>query len=418
MDYTDDVRTGELALGDIGAAVKREWPTAVMVFLATVVAATALAFAWPPTYEATATVAVHPLSVDAAGDRTVELNMYTEQVIVTSRQVASEAVKLFDDTQRPEGLQKRTTVVIPDQSSAMEITVAGATPQRAADAANAVAEAYLAYRQDAATKLANDLISGIDAQISALLTSLSAKSTDSMRSQISQQIADLRSQKSALSATVASPGDIVSRAVPAQSPSSPIKPLYIAVGLVLGSILAFLLAWLKDRLSSRVGSAGRLATRVRCRVHDHRPLPPRDLAPQVLAIMDAHRRAEGEDDAPRFVVATDVTRVDPALLFADQEDVVPVAATGLAGIADAVAAAGTEAVVAVLCTARDKWREVASMTEALREWGREPAVVAIVAESEPGATRQTGGSEMSEEEALAALLPRPKIIKPPKGSPR
>ncbi len=407
MERVDGAGQREVSLGDVGAAVSREWRTAVLVFAATLGIATLLSFVWPTSYQATATVAVQPLSLDPTGTRTSELNIATEQVIVTSRQVAGEAAKELGGVDADD-LRDGVSVTIPQDSSALEITATARSAEGAANAANAFAAAYLDYRRNAATELADSISQGIDAQISTLLASLSSSSSSSAKATVSQQIADLRAQKSALTGTTVSPGDVVSRAVAPQSPSSPGLPLFVAAGVALGAMLGFAAALVRDRLNPRVHSAARLARHVDARILDGRRQSQETLARQVSLILDAFRKDAGtsQAQAPLVMIGTDPGRYDPLAMFSDATNlphsISVMSERGPAGVAEAVGSLPVGAIVAVACVASDAWDEVTAMTEAMAEWGRHPVLVLIapdvaVEKPEP----DTGSAESTPEDSAA-----------------
>ena len=403
MERMDGLGQHEVSLGEVGAAVNREWKTALFIFLGTVLVAGLLGWVWPTSYAATATVAVQPLSLDPTGTRASELNIATEQVIVTSRQVATEAATTLgiDDVR---DLQDRTTVTIPQDSSALEITVTAPKAEDAAEAANAFATAYLDYRRAAAADLADSISQGIDAQISTLLASLTSESSNQMRISVSQQIADLRSEKSALTGTSIKPGDIVSRAVAPRSPASPGLPLFLAAGIALGALLAFGGALARDRLNPSVHSAARLSRHIDCRILDGRRHDAENLPRQVSLILDAFRQDTGlrANQAPSVVIATAPGRSDPLEVMTRAaklpRPVRVMSERGAAGVAEAVGKLPRESIFALMCRASDRWDEVTAMTEAMAEWGRAPSLVVIApdlpalpqvaeAEAEPAAPR-------------------------------
>jgi capsular polysaccharide biosynthesis protein len=403
MERVDGAGQREVSLGDVGAAVSREWRTAVLVFTAILGVALLLSFVWPTSYQATATVAVQPLSLDPTGTRTSELNIATEQVIVTSRQVAGEAAKELGGV-NADDLRDGVSVTIPQDSSALEITATARSADGAANAANAFAGAYLDYRRNAATELADSISQGIDAQISTLLASLTSSSSSSAKATVSQQIADLRAQKSALTGTTVSPGDVVSRAVAPQSPSSPGLPLFLAAGVALGALLGFAAALLRDRLNPRVHSAARLARHVDTRILDGRRQSQETLARQVSLILNAFRKDAGTPNAqaPLVLIGTDPGRYDPLALFSAAPDLPhPISIMsehGPAGVAEAVGSLPAGAIVALVCVASDAWDEVTAMTEAMAEWGRQPA--------------PDVAAKSSAESTAAAAPPEPEAIVP------
>ncbi len=381
--------SGTVSLGDIGATLVRRWRSGMAAFLLVLAAAGALGVVWPVSYSATAVVAVSPLALDPNGTRQVELNIATERVIVRSRQVATAAAESLGPDVDPGDLQSRTTVTIPQDSDALEISVSASSPEAASDAANAFAEAYLAYRSDESADFAANVSQGIEAQIDTLLASLTKSTSVATRALVQQQVADLRSQKSALTGTGISPGAIVSRAVTPASPSSPGLALFIAAGIAAATLAGFSMALLAEHLDTKVRSAALLNRQVTFPVVDGRAYDLESLMVHIGFLLDAHRREAGLQrmKAPAVVLLTPgasreefAHRLRDAGSFEIPESMVVIAEPGEAGVAHAIASEPSGALFVVVCRVKDRLTDVRRIDSALGDWGREPSLVLIAPE--------------------------------------
>lgn len=129
-----------LTLTELGARVARRWRIIALGAIAAGMLAAGIQLAIPERYEAVTVV-----HVDAADPNLID--MPTEEAVVSSRRVTSEALDaLGDDALGIRQLEHAMSAVAVDESRLLRITYADVRPQRAARAADALAHAYLAVR--------------------------------------------------------------------------------------------------------------------------------------------------------------------------------------------------------------------------------------------------------------------------------
>lgn len=371
-----------MSLDDLWASLKRKRFGATVLFLSVLAGAAAMGLTWPEGYESTAVVAVMPSSIDSPVAPS-ELNIATEQVIVTSRQVATIAAGLLGTGGDPGDLQDVVSVTVPLDSDALEISVTASDPDVAADTANAFAEGYLTYRNNEALAVAERSTEAIEQEIALLLD---GESIESVSESVRSQVEELRSQQSTLAASVGTVGQIVTRAVAPRTPSSPGLVVFLGAGTAGGVLLAFVGALLLDRLDRRVGSADRLSRHVAARVLDDRRPAVGRLLRQISYTLEAARHDAGSTSAtaPAVLLGTRVAMSDHLLLdlmrifpIEVPQALVVVPEAGAAGVLRAVATQPRGALYVVFCQRSDRLADLLDVLRELAAWGRSPALVVI-----------------------------------------
>lgn len=389
-----------MSTGDIAAAVRHRSVTALVLFVVAVLGSVVLAQLWPDRYESTALVSVTPMVADPSGDREVELNMATEQLVVTSPDVLSRAAEVVGTDAAD--LRDRVTVSVPDDSEALDITVASSSPRAAAGDANAVARSYLAHRRGRADALAQTYSDAIEAQIEALL-SLPDDVSDGVRRSAEELAAELRSEQSGILASNFSPGELVSPAVPPDEPSSPGLLAFLAAGVVAGLLAAVAGALVRERLDPRLRSAQVLRR--------HLPYPVVDAGHSAGTLREVHtllrdlRNDDGTaaEQPPTVVLATSSATADSQAASLTG-DVVVVPHHGDLDVARVVAARPAAAFV-VLCRVGDRLAEVERVVTSLAEWGRAPSLVVVAGQE--GSTLHAGTSPAGTPRAAVPALGQP-----------
>lgn len=233
--------------------------------------ASAYTFVRTPIYTATTTVLIQPTGIDSAtlAGTDVEklISPETEVAIATSEQVAALAKADLGSDATTQTLLKHVTVNVPIASQILEVSYSDPSKQKAADGANAFANAYLSYRQDKAevdvnaqqaeiTKLlkdAQDDISEANATIDSTTPgSLEYRNANAERDLLGNQVTLLTTKQLETFGINADPGDVVSAAVPPTAPSSPNHELDLALGLFAGLFAGVGLAFLKHRTDNRL----------------------------------------------------------------------------------------------------------------------------------------------------------------------
>ncbi|MGW0082692.1 hypothetical protein [Streptomyces sp. NPDC003393] len=211
-------------------------------------------------YTSTADVLVRP-KVDPISTYGVsvdnQVSMGTERQIGESATVADRAARALGQPSRAAALSADLRVTNPPGTQMLSFAYTAASPQRAAQVANAFARAYLADRQDRTRATVQRMTSGLEQQLEVLAGKKSTAKTDDLTA------ADRRDQINALQKRISdvrafdtSGGDIVRVAQPPARPAGPSRRALIGIGLPAGLLLGLVLAWLRSVLEPRVRSVG------------------------------------------------------------------------------------------------------------------------------------------------------------------
>ncbi|MFT4288907.1 Wzz/FepE/Etk N-terminal domain-containing protein [Nocardioides sp.] len=258
---TPEDTAASLQLDDMLRAVRRRWPTALVVMLLGLMVGIGLASAAPKNYTASTSVVIDTAAGATASTSASE--MATEAQTVTSTSVVERAAELsgFDASTLRDGL----TVSNPDSSRVLRITYAADTADAAAAGANAVGQAYLDQRGERAKAQAEASAAPIKERAEALRNQLSQMTANqsALASAYGQQLATLEARLADLDLTGdASDGRIVSQASPPTAAAGPSLAIYAVGGLFLGVVAAVGAALLRDRLSRRARDARLLSQRL------------------------------------------------------------------------------------------------------------------------------------------------------------
>ena len=225
----------------------------------------------PKSYESTTAVLVSPASSDPRDS----LNMDTELQLVKSATVASRAATELGRPEAGGAVLARLSLFVPPNSTVIQITYEGTTPDSARAGAEAVAAAYLGARQDAATAQSDRQVSALRSQRDQLADEVDAtrslladaeEGSQEERSALTdldslqRQIASLDSQIAALSTATVSPGVVITEATRPGRPASPDPILLLGSSLILGLMAGLLgaVAW-SSRVARQVQSARQVA---------------------------------------------------------------------------------------------------------------------------------------------------------------
>lgn len=259
MEARDEV----ISLEDYFVVLNRQRLLILATVLLVVGAALGVSFAQTPVYEASAQIIIDPirrtqdLGLEGLGYQASVVE--TEQLVITSEPVAERAAEELGLADASLALAGVRVSGIPN-TRVLEVIVSDTDPVAAARRANAVADAYLAYRRDAAVgnilaaraeleRRAADLRRGIDA----------LDSTDDIdqieREALGSQLSAVVSEMAAIGGTSAgvTEGGAVLRA--AEVPGVPVSPRPMRTGalaLVLGLLLGVGFAFLRDHFDDVV----------------------------------------------------------------------------------------------------------------------------------------------------------------------
>jgi|GEM_PF-2767982 len=245
-----------VTMGQFFATLRRQLALVLGLTLLGIAAATALLFATPKTYQATALVDVSPTS---GGGSSSSVSTITESRIVTSTSVVQAAQQTLGYTGNLTDLAAQVNVTSPLDSQVLNITFSAASAHGAAAGANAFAHAYLDYRAQIAQQDIARRIGRVQSQIADLQKKLAALSqNDTQRGSLQNQIQQLQNQLNTYQTSVVNPGQLAGEAADPGAPSSPNKPLYLAGGLLIGLLAGIVIALVRDRRYDRVRSAAEL----------------------------------------------------------------------------------------------------------------------------------------------------------------
>jgi polysaccharide biosynthesis transport protein len=203
-------------------------------------------------HEATAVVLISPLagnpfSPDGAGSDLV--NLETEAQLVRSDTVADDVITDLGLDLTPAELLDGVSVEVPPNTQIVRITAASESEDDALARAQAVAESYLEFRQTRARAASSILADQVAEQVANGQADLTKKTRQLagqdpasatavlLRQQVidgTTQIGELRAQLSALQATRADPGEVVTPAALPKPGLLGTRELMAALGLMLG----------------------------------------------------------------------------------------------------------------------------------------------------------------------------------------
>lgn len=258
-------------IGDVIKILVERWKLIIAIAILFAVAGAILGIASPTKYSASAALTVAPLTMSpfsASAPQTV--NMATEREVMVSREVAGIASEALGDT-TPGALIREMSVSAPAGSQVLKVISEHHDAEKAATRANALADAYLAFRATGAEEIAQGQIGLLNQQM-ADLTARKTMSDGDM-----EVLASLQEQVTALQLVGENPGRVISRATVPTDPVSPGISVFLTASLALGLLVGFGIA-----LSGNRGGGGRnLQPSVQAR--DGQRMPARK-----------HRRAEAE----------------------------------------------------------------------------------------------------------------------------
>jgi uncharacterized protein involved in exopolysaccharide biosynthesis len=201
----------------------------------------ALSFAWPTTYEATSTVEV------STGNSAVDPNMPTEQTIAQSSGVLVVALRDLTGWKLSD-LREALSVTVPHNAEVLDLTVKDSSAKRTADAANAVARAYLDDRLTETDSQRRHNVQLLESQIRDLQSQISATTSHARRQALENRLATLTAQYAGSRADVNQPGRILSYAEVPTSPATPGLVIWVAVGALIGLLLGVYVASVRERV--------------------------------------------------------------------------------------------------------------------------------------------------------------------------
>lgn len=268
--------------------LRRRWLliTATTLLVAGVALGTALVET--PLYRATATVAVEPptMTTDPGGAQISDQEIETQLQVLLSQEVAARAADDLGLGLGPGALLAKVGAQRVPDSRVIQVAAVDADPTRAADIAQALAEAYLAdRREDAldrvleASAALQDRTSNIRARLDQIDREITRDGeTASLRQErgdLEGQLAQLTAQLTVLDATdsfVRGGGEIIRSASPPGRPVSPQPVRSGILGVIAGLALGVALAFLRDRFDDAIRTDADVTTALGKPVLGHVPV--------------------------------------------------------------------------------------------------------------------------------------------------
>lgn len=241
-----------VTLASVGRVLRRRWRTIVVASLVGVLVGVLVGSALPTRYSATTTLVVAPLVVNPFTESRESVTIRTEQEILASREVAERAAaNLGVELTAGSPLLAGVDVAVPQGSQVLQVSARAGTPEEAASAADALAEAYLDHRREGA----EDTVAGYVEKIDAHMADLEAQGSGA---EVARLMESLRQQRASVLVSAIEPGSIVGSAEIADSPSS-VSPVTTTVGGgALGALVGVAFALVRERTDRRVRDAERL----------------------------------------------------------------------------------------------------------------------------------------------------------------
>jgi len=254
-------------LGDLTGLVRRQWWLLVLLPLLGVMVAALYTSGQPRIYTSATEVLVTATGVDdnsvlANGRTRGEINLDTEAQLITSTSVAQSAAELLGGEETAAELVKRVRITVPPNTEVIAISFTAATPVQAQVGARSFAQAYLANRAETAEAELSArrgsrelLLTSLTTTLRELTGSLVTLPADSAERAIAQAQADslgaqivlLNAELTELESTPVTPGRTITEASLPTAPSSPLLPLNLAGGAMVGLLAGCGLAVLRHR---------------------------------------------------------------------------------------------------------------------------------------------------------------------------
>lgn len=245
-------------------SVRYHWHLILLAALIGTALGVALVFLRPASFSSSTTVILNPISgnpyTPAADSDTLEM-LQTEAVAVTSQDTAQAVIDELNLDITKEQLQRQTTVAVPANTQALQITYTGTNRSVTVDVVNALARNFLLQRQQLAQKWIADTTGSLAAQIGEteeLIRQAREEGAKSLATGYQAAIIDLRSQLVAAKALSTDPGRILSPGL-APDESGPRHLLTLAAaGLFAGGLSGVAVAMWRERRADLVRTAGDL----------------------------------------------------------------------------------------------------------------------------------------------------------------
>lgn len=265
-------------LHDYGVLLRRQWWVLALAVLLGVVASAGYTATQPRVYTSVVDVLVTATgveddSVSASARTRAEINLDTEAQLLKSTAVLTLLREQLGSTLELDELGDRVSVSVPPNTEVLTIGFRGESPQAARDGADAVAVAYLANRSQEASGAVASRRAARQSQILALTTTLQQVSAsvpglaadsaeraiaEGQIQSLSAQIAILTAERDELDTLAPTPGRVITEASLPDTPSSPVLPMNLAGGALLGLLSGAGIALLRQRRDHQLHDAAQV----------------------------------------------------------------------------------------------------------------------------------------------------------------
>jgi len=267
----DPPAEGSVDLRELLATIMRRKRSVLGVTIAVTILAALYSYTRTPVYTSTADILVRPILANPLESIPPErISLQTEIRIATSAAVANVARDLLGQQESVETLLGNISVSAPQEAQILEFSYSHNDPREAQRAAQAFADAYLAFKTDQAldsiarhTSTLQDEIDKLDQEISELNDTIAALPEGSpewqnqvdRRNSVETTRLAIQNQLATISTLSIDPGQVIQ---PAEVPASPSRPdhridllLGVLIGLVAGVGSASVGERLRDRMEGQ-----------------------------------------------------------------------------------------------------------------------------------------------------------------------
>lgn len=237
--------------GLVWTALRRRGLVVLAIGCAGLMAGFAVAMDRAPTYRATATVLVNPVTGNPYGpepDRDTLTSLESEAIVVGSRQVARLARERLTRPIATSTLQRNVGVVVPPNTQMLQISYTAADPVFAREATQAFSTAYLDTRRQWAHEEMARQVAAIQRHREQVLDELrAAGSGEQIEGALENELAELGAEQVILQNTRPVAGAVITPATTPPPQGGLVRVAPLLAGLSVGMLAGFALAVTTER---------------------------------------------------------------------------------------------------------------------------------------------------------------------------